>query len=175
MSVQSEETVYVLPSRIQGLGLYAGQEFRAGDQIRRVNIVREVTAEAPLQEDQGERFDHCAYPAGKTYLWGFPDRHINHSCDPNAYEQFAGEISTIVARRDIAAGEEITFDYNINTSGGDSWPCHCGAVRCRGETIGDFFKLPRDVQQEYSPCLAPWFVSRHQEKIEQLKIKAGSG
>jgi hypothetical protein len=68
-----------------------------------------------------------------------------------------------VARRNIQAGEEITCDYNINIIGGTSWPCHCRSNRCRGETIGDFFKLPLAIQQEYRPLLADWFVRRHPE------------
>ena len=55
---------------------------------------------------------------------------------------------SIEGLRDIAAGEEITCDYNINITGGTAWPCHCGAARCRGTTVGDFFLLPLDIQRE---------------------------
>ena len=47
----------------------------------------------------GERVDHCSYPDGKVLLWGYPDRHVNHSCDPNAYEMFEAGASYLVARR----------------------------------------------------------------------------
>jgi SET domain-containing protein len=160
--------VEVKMSSIQGLGVFAARPFRAGERIRRVNIVREVTPDSPLREDAGERIEHCGYPDGKIVLWGFPDRHVNHRCDPNVYEFYQGEAVYIVARRDIAPGEEITFDYNINTSGGNSWPCECGAVRCRGESIGDFFSLPEEHQRESLPCLAGWFVESHRERLEAL-------
>jgi SET domain-containing protein len=160
--------VEVRHSPVEGLGVFSVKPFRAGQRIRRVNVVREITAEEPLREDAGERIEHCGYPDGKVVLWGFPDRHVNHSCDPNAYELYAGESIFIVARRDIEAGEEITFDYNINTSGGNSWPCRCGAARCRGESVGDFFSLPEQQQSEYRPFLAEWFVNRHRDRLAAL-------
>lgn len=160
--------VEVKPSNIEGLGVFAARPFRARERIHRINVVREVTAEAPIREDLGERIDHCAYPDGRTVLYGLPDRHLNHSCEPNAWELYEGDGSYLVARRDIAAGEEITCDYNINISDGTAWPCRCGATRCRGEVAGDFFLLPRAWQREYRPLLAEWFVRRHREQLAEL-------
>jgi hypothetical protein len=160
--------VEVKPSTIEGLGVFACRTFRGGERIRRVNVVREITPEAPIREDLGEKIDHCSYPDGRTVLFGFPDRHVNHSCDPNAWEQYEGGASYLVAGRDIAAGEEITCDYNINIADGTSWPCRCGAARCRGEVAGDFFLLPKAWQREYRPFLADWFVRRHRERVAEL-------
>jgi hypothetical protein len=100
---------------------------------------------------------------------------VNHSCDPNAYaeeESDGSQAVYIVARRAIEAGEEITFDYNVNVSGGSSWPCHCGSPRCSGETIGDFFRLPEEWQIEYLPLLAGWFVEKHRERLAVLRRRA---
>ena len=156
------------PSGIDGLGVFAVRSFRAGDRIRQVNVVREVTPDAPIREDLGERTDHCNYPDGKVVLYGAPDRHLNHSCDPNAYEVFEEGATFLVARRDIAAGTEVTCDYNINIANGTAWPCRCGAIRCQGEVVGDFFGLPKQLQREYRPSLAGWFVRQHRERIEAL-------
>ncbi len=160
--------VEVRPSRIEGLGVFACRPFRAGERIRRVNVVREITPEAPIREDLGERVEHCAYPDGTTVLFGPPDRHLNHSCEPNAWEQYDGGSSFLVALRDIAAGEEITCDYNVNIANGTAWPCRCGSARCRGVVAGDFFLLPREWQREYRPLLAEWFVRRHEERVAEL-------
>lgn len=160
--------VVVRPSPIEGLGLFAARPCGAGQPIRRINVVREVTPGAPLRPELGERADHCDYPDGKVVLIGFPDRHVNHCCDPNAYLRYEAARAFLWARRDIAAGEEITADYSINVVGGDSWPCHCGAARCRGTVVGDFFELPRDIQREYRPLLADWFVRRHAERLAHL-------
>lgn len=166
--------VELKPSSIQGLGVFATRSFRAGERVRRVNLVREITREAPIREEDGERIEHCGYPDGKVILWGLPDRHVNHSCDPSAYEHYDGSAVYIVARRDIAAGEEITFDYIVNTSGGNTWPCTCGADRCRRGAVGDFFALPPAHQREYRPLLAEWFVRRHRGRIEALDAALAS-
>jgi SET domain-containing protein len=167
-SDSSTNEVEVGPSVVEGLGVFARRSFRAGDRIRRVNVVRQVTAKSPIREDLGERLDHCAYPNGKVVLLGIPDRHINHSCDPNAYELFEDDSSYIVARRDIRAGEEITLDYNINITGGTAWPCRCRSTRCRGEVVGDFFGLPSEWQREYRPFLTSWFVERNRDRVQAL-------
>lgn len=153
--------VEVRPSGIEGFGVFAVRSFQEGSRIRQVNVVREVTPEAPIREDLGERADHCNYPDGKVVLYGPPDCFLNHSCDPNAYESFEAGATFLVARRDIAAGAEITCDYNINIADGTSWPCRCGATRCLGTVVGDFFRLPTQRQREYRPLLAGWFLDRH--------------
>lgn len=163
------EGVEVRPSGIEGHGVFATRSFAAGERIRRINVVREITPEAPLREDLGERADHCNYPDGKVVLYGEPDRCLNHSCDPNAYEMFERDVAWLVARREIPAGAEITCDYNINIAGGSAWPCRCGAARCRGMVVGDFFRLPPEWQAEYRPLLAGWFVRRHRERVEPLE------
>jgi uncharacterized protein len=77
-----------------------------------------------------------------TYLFGLQDgKHvidgfgtamfINHSCDPNCTtEEIDGRI-WIVAERNIAPGEELTYDYMLYDGEGDA-PCSCGAKKCRG-------------------------------------------
>ena len=156
-------------SSIEGLGVFARRLFSAGDIIRRVNVVREVTDRRPLRPELGELFEHCAYPDDKVVLYGYPDRHFNHSCDPNAYEAYESGKPIIRARRAIRAGEEITVDYSINLAGGDSWPCHCGAARCHGAVFGSYFKLPLEIQVEYLPLLADWFVAKHRSPIRDIE------
>jgi len=160
--------IEVRASAVQGLGIFATRQFHAGERIARIKVVREITPEAPIRGDLGERSDHCSHPDGKTVLVAFPERHVNHSCDPNAFEKFEREISYLVARRPIAKGDEVTIDYNINVTNGTAWPCGCGAKRCRGEVVGDFFRLPTEWQREYRPLLASWFVRRNRDRIEEL-------
>jgi len=162
--------VEIRTSSIAGLGLFAARAFCTGQRIRQINVVREVTPTSPLREELGERADHCDYPNGKIVLLGSPDRHVNHSCDPNAYVLYEGDRSFLVARREIAVDEEITVDYNINITAGTAWPCHCGAARCKGTTVGDFFRLPPDIQREYRPLLAEWFVRAHRDRLRALGI-----
>lgn len=63
-------------------------------------------------------------------------RLINHSCAPNCRsEQVRGRI-WIVARRDIAVGEELTFDYGYSLENWELHPCRCGTEKCPGYIVG---------------------------------------
>jgi SET domain-containing protein len=78
-----------------------------------------------------------------TYLFGLGDgdrvidghcmaMFLNHSCDPNCEtDEIRGRI-WIASIRNIAAGEELTYDYNLYDGDGDEL-CNCGAKTCRGQ------------------------------------------
>lgn len=66
-----------------------------------------------------------------------PAKFINHSCDPNAEAEFFGEMIWIMARRDIEAGEEITFNYSYDLEDYKEHPCHCGAKSCVGYMVAE--------------------------------------
>ncbi len=78
---------------------------------------------------------------------------INHSCDSNAWMQDA---YTLIARRDIAAEEEVTADYSLWESGDyvAKWECRCGTPVCRKTITGNDWRLP-DVQKRYSGHFSP--------------------
>ena len=63
-------------------------------------------------------------------------RFLNHSCSPNA--AFHGPV--LVALAPIAAGEEITFDYNTTEATmAEPFECRCG--HCDGRRIGGYQHL----------------------------------
>jgi hypothetical protein len=71
------------------------------------------------------------------------DNFLCHSCDPNCAFLIGADLAAgLVARRDIAEGEAINFDYDETEDdlrgerGG--FECHCGAAKCRGEILGKF-------------------------------------
>lgn len=80
-----------------------------------------------------------------TYLFGIGDgatvidghsmaMFLNHSCDPNCEtdEDDDGHV-WISALRDISAGEELVYDYNLYDGDlNEPCLCYCGAVHCRG-------------------------------------------
>jgi uncharacterized protein len=63
-------------------------------------------------------------------------RFINHSCAPNCRTEVIRGRVWIVARRDIAAGEELTYDYGFSLKEWRLHPCRCGAARCAGFIVG---------------------------------------
>jgi uncharacterized protein len=82
---------------------------------------------------------------------------INHSCDPNCGLQ-GGVV--LVAMRDIAAGEQVTFDYSMaDGSPYDEFDCACGSLRCRGRVSGDDWMLP-DLQDRYRGYFSPYLTRR---------------
>lgn len=62
-------------------------------------------------------------------------RLINHSCDPNCEVYIIKGRIWVHAKRKIAAGEELTYDYGFNM---DSWQdhiCRCGTSKCLGYIV----------------------------------------
>jgi len=88
------------------------------------------------------------------------DDFVNHACEPNCGLQFGEAGIRLVAVTDIAAGEQLTFDYATTQN---AYPkrfrCLCGSPRCRGE-IGDFDDLPAALKRRYHELgiLAPWLA-----------------
>jgi hypothetical protein len=64
---------------------------------------------------------------------------FNHSCRPNL--AVAGQI-VLVARCEIEAGEELTFDYETTETAAVPFVCRCGMPECRGIIDGSRWKDP---------------------------------
>ena len=69
---------------------------------------------------------------GKTVIDGHGlGAYLNHSCDPNCeVDEIKGRV-WLFAIRDIAAGEELVWDYNLYDDE-EPAPCSCGSPKCRG-------------------------------------------
>ena len=161
------QTAIVKPSRIQGLGVFAARDFAEGDRILRVDESRLVTETKPLLEGEDPR--HCDYLAdGRVVLLPPPERHRNHSCDPNAFDRYVNGCRYLIARRAIPTGDEITGDYCINGFGEGVWECNCASIKCRKVIHADFFHLPRRLQREYLPYLADWYKRQFNEQVDEL-------
>ena len=66
-----------------------------------------------------------------------PARLINHSCAPNCDADVETDRVWIVANRDIAAGEEITYNYNFDLEDFKEHPCRCGSPDCVGYIVAE--------------------------------------
>jgi SET domain-containing protein len=84
---------------------------------------------------------------------------LNHSCDSNLGFRDA---FTLVARREIEPGEEVTLDYVLfeaDEAFVAEWPCTCGAAICRGTVTGQDWQRA-DLQARYSGCFSPLLEKR---------------
>jgi hypothetical protein len=73
-----------------------------------------------------------------------------------------------VARRDIAAGEELTLDYATIDHDSEPMACRCGAADCRRLITGQDWQQ-RELQQKYGSYFA-WYLL---EKIRAESPAAG--
>lgn len=97
----------------------------------------------------------------RLFLAGAPEPEpadfINHSCDPNC--SLSGSV-VLVAARDIAAGEELCYDYaTTDGSDYDEFECVCGAATCRGKVSGHDWMLP-ELQLRHRGTFSPYLARR---------------
>jgi SET domain-containing protein len=137
------EPFYTLTnSRIQGMGLFASRRIRKGTRII------EYTGERIDQDEASRRYDDDAMDRHHTFLFGIDDdtvidaavggndaRFINHSCNPNCEAVMEDDRIFIYALRKIDAGEELTYDYQLE----------------RGDESPDWHPSTNEVSHESSP------------------------
>ncbi|KAK0564992.1 histone methyltransferase set2 [Tilletia horrida] len=95
-------------------------------------------------KDEGIRHFYFMMLQREEYLdatkKGGKARFLNHSCNPNCYVekwQVGKHMRMgIFARRAIRAGEELTFNYNVDRYGNDAQDCFCGEPNCVGSIGG---------------------------------------
>jgi SET domain-containing protein len=134
-------------SAIHGRGVYARCDIPRDTRVIEYTGQRVTKAESRQRERQRlarqkRGGDDCVYIFDlnkKHDLDGRSTRNIarliNHSCTPNCQaDNIHGHI-WIIARRDIAAGEELTFDYGFPYAEWRLHPCRCGSPRCVGFII----------------------------------------
>jgi uncharacterized protein len=131
-------------SGVHGRGLFARDFIPQGERIIEYVGERVTKAEA-LRRDEARRVraaggeDACVYlfeTDGRYDIDGDvpwnPARLINHSCAPNCEsEEHRGRV-WIIARRDIAPGEELSYDYGFALAEGRNHACRCGTPECVG-------------------------------------------
>ena len=134
-------------SGVHGRGLFARDFIPQGERIIEYVGERITKAEA-LRRDDARRARQAAGGNGCVYIFEVTKRHdidgdvpwnparlINHSCAPNCESEQDRSRIWIVAKRDIAPGEELTYDYGFTYA--ESWnhPCKCGAPDCIGYIV----------------------------------------
>ena len=113
--LQKAPGLYFAPSAVHGRGVYCAHLLSAGDVIEICPVIVLPQGEIDLLSHSllyeyyylwGERQDQCAIALGFGSLY-------NHSVKPNAefVPDYSDDTIIFTALRDIAAGEEITVDY----------------------------------------------------------------
>jgi hypothetical protein len=146
--------VAVGPSTIEGTGLFAGRAFAEGETV--VVLGGTVIDDAELARLQPQ--SSLAIGDGVNLMQDDDDpaRYGNHSCDPSLW--LADEV-TLVARRPVETGEELTVDYATMTVAPWQMECRCGASTCRGVITGDDWRRP-DLQERYAGRFSPFINAR---------------
>ena len=107
-------------------------------------------------------YDRYVLPRKSSGAW-----YINHSCEPNCV--VSGR--SIVTKRPIRAGEELTFDYSTDID----WPgfrmaCKCGSPRCR-KVIRAYRFLPKRLRLRYGRHVAR-FILREYGPVQSKSKRA---
>ena len=74
---------------------------------------------------------------------------MNHSCEPNVW---MADTVTLVTRRCISPGEELTIDYALFEAVEDfmaEWECVCGSNSCR-KRVMETLRTPRAIRRAFS-------------------------
>jgi SET domain-containing protein len=136
------------PSAIQGTGVFATRNIRKGTRII------EYLGERISWRTADRRYDDEKMGRHHTFLFtvdektcidgavkGNDARFINHSCNGNCEAVWDRKRIFIEARRDIAAGEELGYDYAYERTAEHTaedealYVCRCGSAQCRGSIL----------------------------------------
>lgn len=166
--------VEIRDSELGGKGMFAKEKISAGEKML-------VWGGEYVTENEAEK----AKTAGKlvmqwdTDLFSIEDRgeddayYLNHSCDPNVWMKDA---HTLIARRDVGIGEELTADYAMWEANEDyvsKWECNCGAENCRGRVTGKDWENS-GLQNAYKNHFSPLINKRIREsKLPQIIKNVG--
>lgn len=117
--------IYVAPSPIHGVGVFAARDFAQGETI----IVWHPKTISPEEYDElpEEELHYVFWDDGVWKRQSEPACYVNFSCEPNSHVVNNAD----VALRDIAEGEEIT---STDSGGEIPYTCTCGSSHCVGKS-----------------------------------------
>jgi len=133
--------VHSRESTIDGTGLFASQAIPAGTRIMQYLGERIDKTEATRRCEAG---NHFIFTLDDVWdidgnVSGNLARFANHSCTPNTESIIEGSEVWVIALRDIAPGEEITYNYGYDLEAYKDYACRCGSVNCVGYIVAEEF------------------------------------
>jgi len=146
--------VQVFDAGLKGKGLRTLEPIQKGDLITEYvgRAIRKGYLDMLFKRYRNERMLYIMALDKDTYLdarkRGGLARYINHSCEPNCIVnrwKVKGILRAgIFALREIAAGEELSFDYKWDRKRGRApTKCHCLAPSCRGT-----LEVPKSMEED---------------------------
>ena len=147
------------PAAGAGFGSYAVAPIPAGTIVAAFGgtLMDRATfdLEGPERRSRSIQIDDDSYLLGPAVRE--PGDAVNHSCDPNCG---MGGAAQVVAMRDIAVGEALTFDYAMSDgSDYDEFDCACASATCRSRVSGDDWRRG-ELQNCYAGYFAPHLTRR---------------
>jgi len=140
--------IEVRDSSVHGRGVFAARAIKKGERIIEYLGERVTHKEADRRyelKDENDSHTFLFIVDSKTVIDAGVDgndaRFFNQSCDPNCESTVEKKRVFIDAMRDIAQGEELTYDYQIYRDWDDPdnidevFACRCGSPKCRGTML----------------------------------------
>ena len=98
---------------------------------------------------------------------------MNHSCDTNCETQKwnvngATKVG-LFARKDIPAGTELTFNYQLECKGDEKTACHCGAEICSGY-LGERAKSIKPASKDKDGKLDAKGKKKKKKKLKAIEV-----
>jgi SET domain-containing protein len=147
-SVSSGRRIQTRRSAVHGNGVFAVQDIAEGETLI------EYKGEVITWKEALRRHPHDPAQPHHTFYFHIDDGHvidggvkgnaarwINHSCDPSCEADEQDGRVFIKALRNIAAGEELSYDYGLvidepyTEKLKADFPCWCGSENCRGTLL----------------------------------------
>ena len=157
-------------SRISGDGMFAREPIKKGETVCIVGGMVMTDSEfAAFQATHSLynsiQIDDHLHLVEDPEITQSLDGSMNHSCDSSAWME---DEVTLVARRDIESGEEVTVDYALFTTQ-SNWMldnrCHCGSPYCRRIITGDDWRR-KEVQERYRNHFSPFINRRIRRRMK---------
>ena len=145
--------LYVAPSPGCGLGLFTSRPVPFGSAVLEVSDPDYLSTAMTHAEITAAGYTHTdIFQVGIDAFippFGGPDDFTNHSCEPNCGLKVRADGFSMIALRDIAANEELTYDYSTHQEhAAEDMSCRCGAKTCRG-MVRSFSTLPGQLRRRY--------------------------
>jgi uncharacterized protein len=151
MDTKNNDYTIVKQSDIHHKGVFAKVGIPKGTKIIQYKGERISKAEGDKRVEIQSKTAENSEDKGQTYIFELNDdydidgdvpdndaKYINHSCDPNCDFEIEEDEIWIYAKRDIKAGEELSYNYGFDFD--EKYhenPCRCNSPNCVGYILSE--------------------------------------